>query len=495
LARTEDVRRRKRRHDRAIGVKTYSLTVRDAPLLTRPLSPARDQRLPPRTGFPPLRGRGGAVSLALGILAAIWPLLSATGRRTRDDVDLYYGYAHAFWFAPPRFHALPVEYPPLALLPFTLTLLPPFAQYHVVFACWMGACAVLGYVGFRRFSTRDRAAAYAVYLLVGAPMVLLARFDLVPALLTVAAWWAAQRQRYRLAYLLIAVGALLKFYPIVLLPLLLIEHGRVLTAQNAHTATPSARPFIAHSDPASPHRLWALYRSAALLQVTRAAGPAVVCVALGFAGAGLLNAQGTLSPFHHVLVRPVQVESTPATLLWLGTWLGYPAQPTVSYSSHNYVGPLDALLIPMSLVAVAAGCVWVYWRQLRGHLAVGQAMLACLCVVVAFNKVFSAQYLLWLIPLVAAVEGWDYLWLAICGLTTLEYPILHYLLSEHWTHAYDPLFMGVLAVRNGLLIYALYRAIRPHSGVERRLNDERPEGRKGKEERQRRQQTVPVSRA
>src|SRR5690348_13707406 len=36
------------------------------------------------------------------------------------DVDLYQNYAVAFWLHPPRLHALPVEYPPLALAVFML---------------------------------------------------------------------------------------------------------------------------------------------------------------------------------------------------------------------------------------------------------------------------------------------------------------------------------------------------------------------------------------
>ena len=89
--------------------------------------------------------------------------------------------------------------------------------------------------------------------------------------------------------------------------------------------------------------------------------------------------------------------------------------------------------------------------------------MACLCVVLATNKIFSPQYLIWLLPVVAAVDGFDPLWLIICLLTTLDFPIIYQMRHPIWTVPFNPAFMPVLALRNGLLVYATIRAIGRHA--------------------------------
>ncbi len=173
-----------------------------------------------------------------------------------------------------------------------------------------------------------------------------------------------------------------------------------------------------------------------------------------------LDRSGAFTTFSYLGARPAQVESIPASLLWLGTLFGIPAGPTYSFSSLNYVGLLDGALKPLSAVALVAICGLVYWRQLAGKLTVEQAFLGCVCVELATNKVLSPQYLIWALPLVAAVEGFDCTWLAICVLTTVVYPILYLAQPTFAMVAYTPAFMPVLAVRNLFLIAVTVRAMR-----------------------------------
>lgn len=380
------------------------------------------------------------------------------------DVKLYRDYALTFWTR--GFHALPVEYPPLALVPFTLTLLPPVGDYFTIFALWMLALVVLGYVGFLVYSTRRRAMIYALYLIVGAAGTLLARFDVVPALLTLAALWATQRRRFGWAYVLIALGILTKLYPAFLLPIVMIAQWRAATARARIEGRAPTEKLVGRwwwDRPAVVvRRIWAQPAT------PRLATGLAVCggiVALGFWVALAISPAGAFSGFNYAGARPLQIESTPATLLWLGTLLGIPAHPDYSFVSLNYVGPLDTILKPLSMVALLALCLLVYWRQARGRLTVGQAFLACLCAVLATNKIFSPQYLIWLLPVVAAVEGFDLLWLAICVLTTLNYPIIYQMRHPIWTVPYTPEFMPTLAVRNLLLLYVTVRAIIGPRGV------------------------------
>ena len=186
------------------------------------------------------------------------------------------------------------------------------------------------------------------------------------------------------------------------------------------------------------------------------------CFALSYA----LNPAGTLSGFQYAGDRPLQVESTPASILWLGSIFGIPAYPNYSFLSLNFVGPLGNILKPASAVALVCGCLWVYFRQAQGRLTIGQAFLACLGIVLVTNKIFSPQYLIWIIPIVAYMEGLDLFWVVICILTWYDYPILYQLHHPIQTVTYSWQFMPVLALRNGLLLYVTLRVIiRPSRGL------------------------------
>lgn len=395
--------------------------------------------------------------LRVAELAAVYALIVA-GRMyavthwklTSGDVIEYNDYARAFWLSHPPLHQLPLEYPPLAIIPFSLTLIPPLSDIQTVFSLWMAAFVVIGYAGFLRFSTRRRGLIYLLYLLLGSDAVLTARFDIVPALTTLAALWATERKRFVWAYLLLAAGILLKLYPAFLLPVVMIAHWQAVRLTHPSTLRWRSRlralAVVARRDPA-------------LRAVATGAGLCVGAVALAFAGAIALAGSAALSGFTYASDRPLQIESTPATILWLGTLVGIPAHPEFSFVSLNLVGPLDVWLKPLSALALIMGCLLVYWRQMRGKLTIGQAMLACLCVVMVTNKIFSPQYVIWVLPIVAAVEGFNLIWVAIGILTTLDFPIVYGLRAPIWDSPFSWQFMPVIAARNLLLLYATVRAI------------------------------------
>ena len=398
------------------------------------------------------------------VSVAIW-------RLPNGDVVEYYTYALAFWTQHPLFHSFPTEYPPLAILPFSATLLPPLADYQSVFTYWMGALVLLGYAGFLRFSDRRRALAFFVYIVIGAAATVVERFDIVPALVTLAALWAAQRRHFAGAYILLALGVLLKLYPIFLVPLVAIEQWRALVtpADVAQLETPAliAWPVGKRLTPFTvAGEVWYaalhFWRTRIFWRVVEGISLCLGIVALGFIVALTLDPAGALSGFQYAGDRPLQVESTPATLLWLGTLIGIPAQPVFSFVSLNYVGPLDVVLKPLSTVAVAGGCLWVYWRLARGRLTLAQGFLACLAVVIVANKIFSPQYLIWIIPFVAEVEGFDVAWLLICALTTTIFPYLYGLRKPIWTVTFGWEFMPTVALRNALLVYVTLRAVLHH---------------------------------
>ena len=149
--------------------------------------------------------------------------------------------------------------------------------------------------------------------------------------------------------------------------------------------------------------------------------------------------------------------------------MGIPAHADFSYVSLNYVGPLDVVLKPLSSLALAGGCLWVYLRLARGRLGLAQSFLALLCVVTVTNKIFSPQYMIWVTPFVAEVYGFDLLWLLICGLTTLIFPYLYALGRPIWVvPTVVKAFLPAVALRDAVMVWATLRAIlRPAVPTER----------------------------
>jgi hypothetical protein len=384
------------------------------------------------------------------------------------DPLLYHDYAVAFWGTPPLLHSFPKEYPPLSLIPFTFTLWPVFS-YHTywVFAMWMGLIVCLSYLWFARVVSRTRAITYVTYLLVGATGTLLMRYDLLPALTTLAALRLAERRRYRWAYVLLAIGVLLKLYPGFLVPVLLVYQWRQSAPARFGGLGEDGWDWRQRLDLFRRGALAVLadYRLAARNfwqrcgEIWISLGMFVGVTLLGFSAPAIINYAGTVSEFKYALTRPIQIESVPASLLWLGGFLGYPVEPNQSFSSLNLVGPLDGVIRQLSLLAMIVGTLLVCWQVLRGRLSLGQGFVAMIAVVLASNKLLSPQYILWILPLVAYVEGFDLLWLTICALTTLIFPFIYQTRHPIITVPTNPAFLPTITLRNAMLVVATVQAV------------------------------------
>ena len=362
-------------------------------------------------------GVGGVLGVAL-----------ARGLRF-TDVDVYHREALAFWAGG---HRLPTEYPILAMVPFSLTLPPAGIDYAWVFSFGMAALFLVGWIAVARMAGRRAGIAYVVYLLVGGFGVILSRYDLVPALVTVAAIAAAERKRWPIAYVLLGLGVFLKIYPGVLLPVFLIQQMR--------SGTPPPRAAM----------------SAMWFGLTVAAG---VAASIALAGPGWLG------PVRFAIERPVQVESVPATVLSLASLLGWPATFDHTFNSFNITGPGDRAVSAVFSALFMVGSLFVLYRQATGRLTLRQACLACVCLLLATSKVLSTQYLVWVLPLVAMELELDPVWILICVLTTLIFPGLYFLTAlidqapEATATAYSWPFLVAIGLRNALLVAATLRAL------------------------------------
>jgi len=309
-----------------------------------------------------------------------------------------------------------------------------------VFGLWMLLLLVAGYLAVRRRESARTGEVCAVYLVLGCFATVLGRYDLVPAAAVVVAFWAARRQRFDLAYGMLALGTLLKLYPLVLVPVVLIEQYRTLGAPPLRMPPPRA--------------------------AVRGVAVFAVVVAGGFALAAALDPGQWLGAFTFNAHRPIQVESVPASVLWLTGLGGLPTAADRSFNSYNLVGRASAIIGFAAALAMLGGCLFVYWKQLNQRIGFGRALALCVLVVICTNRVLSPQYLIWALPLIAIVEGdYDLVWLAVCALTTLIFPFAYDstgLRGQPMPAQYPLYFPALIALRNALLIAATVRlAMRP----------------------------------
>jgi hypothetical protein len=205
--------------------------------------------------------------------------------------------------------------------------------------------------------------------------VILSRFDLWPAMLSVAGITALVYERDRVGHALLGVGAVAKFYPGVLVPLAVAYTWR-----------------------------------------RRGRREALVCLALAVGVFALVFVPFlVLSPggvWHSISVqlgRPLQVESIGAAFLLVAhNVFGFALAGETSHGSQNVAGgPAHALAVVSSLVQIAV-LVWIWWSFSRGPATARNlvgASAAAVCAFVAFGKVLSPQFLIWLIPVVPLVRG------------------------------------------------------------------------------------------
>jgi hypothetical protein len=351
-----------------------------------------------------------------------------------SDLRVYFDYSARLLAGAVPYRDFPLEYPPLALVPMSLPRLgwpfdPPSDGVLVVgFAVIEGGLAVVvGWLIARVSADPVRALATwaLVVLLAGGSIAW--RYDLWPAAAVLVAFVATERGRPGLAGAAIGVGTMLKLFPIVVLPIL-------------------AARAIALRD----------WTGLARLVVGTAI---VVGVVMGvmFVAAGP-DSFGWLT---YEFDRGLQLESTGSgILLLLHVFAGQPFALVLDFGTLQVVAPgADAIVaatpyLEMALVGgVGVLALGAFRRDVRrlGQVPGESLAIAVVAVIVALvvtSKVFSAQYVVWFLPLVPFLPGrLRWLGLVIAGLSTLIYP-LNYMLLWHL----DPFLAVVLNVRNALLI-------------------------------------------
>ena len=328
------------------------------------------------------------VFVALGLFVLSWSLLhhGSLGRAQISDTGTYQSYGDSIAHGAVPYRDFRLEYPPGALPVFVLPSLGhegDRAAYDRWFDREMALCGCLALLGTAlclralRAGPVRTAAALGFFgvspLLIGS--VALSRFDLWPAALAVFALAALLCDRPLPAAVLLgcAIGA--KLWPVALLPL--------FAASLIRTRGPRA----------------ALIWTADVVAVLAAIFLPFAVVAPG----------GVAHSFHAQFARPLQLESLgSAVLLAVHHAAGTTLHLTTSFGSQNLTGPGThaAALVTTIAGVLALAAVWVLYTRgpaTGARLAVHSA--GAVAALLAFGKVFSPQFVIWLVPIVLVVGG------------------------------------------------------------------------------------------
>lgn len=367
-------------------------------------------------------GRTAGPALVGALLLAVSSLYFR-GDWRNIDVDFYHLYALGFWghLGHPL---LPSEYPPLSVLPFGITLIGPAAWFPATFAIGIALVGLLGYIALRRLASPTQAGAYVAYALAAGLGTVFFRYDLVPSLLAGGAVWCVTRKRFGIAYALVAVGALMKLYPLALLPIAFIAHRKAIDERT---------------------HLW--------LRPLVGATACVSTIAIAFAFASFADPRHGLSSVSYDFKRPIEIESVQASVLWLLSFAGLSTHTDGSFGSLNLISSGGSVVGGLSDAALAAGLIFVCWCQWRERISSANAAVAAVLVLLSTSKVLSAQYFVWLAPLLAIGVGFQLRWLFLFLATSLIFPALWGVgIVRASVPSFSTLILTAIAVRNVLLI-------------------------------------------
>jgi uncharacterized membrane protein len=312
----------------------------------------------------------------------------------------------------------PLEYPPLALVFFLIPRLftsqwPLFSllyQVEILIFAWLGLWFTfkialrLGKAPWKLLTP------YTLGILVIGPIIG-QQYDIFPAVMTLISLYYFWLGRHKTSWFWLAAGILTKLYPAVLIPVYLIIYWR-------------NRQF----------------RSMAVGLLTL--GIACLLLLSPFLITGPANLM-SLIDYHSQ--RGIQVESSYAAILLMADQLGWTTVTLgFDHGSWNLNGPLADTFSRLSTWIQAAAlllCYWLIWSQVKRGKSqftrLGAYSLLLVAVMLVTSKVFSPQYIIWLLPFVALLfTHWRLtMWalFALIGIFTyLIFPVYYYdLLYRH----------------------------------------------------------------
>lgn len=388
------------------------------------------------------------VYAALGLFLVSFTLLHFGFYQHRLIIDTveYHRYGVAITHGEVPYRDFRIEYPPGALPVFALPAAdrPAFGRYNREFQILMGLCAAGALLAMAwalrtlRASPQRLAAALGFFAV--APLVLgsvlIYRYDLWPAALTVLGLAAVVAGRNRVGFGALGLGIAAKVFPGVLIP-----------------------PAVAY--------VWR----------TRGRREALVCLACAAAVVAAfvvpflaVAPHGVWSSIQRQASRPLQIESLGAAALLAAHHVGGLHLTLVtSHGSQNLAGSLPRTLGAVESALLALTLVGIWIAAARGPATPERLVrysAAAVTAFIAFDKVLSPQFMIWLLPLVPLVRGRrglvasGLLGLALL-LTQLWFPVRYWDLALHFAALPSWLVVARDLTLLALLAVLLVRAREP----------------------------------
>ncbi len=367
-----------------------------------------------------------------------------------SGVGLFYGFASRLASGLVPYRDFPLEYPPVALVFFTIPRLfaSTFAGYAIGFQIEVVVADLASLAAIAAITKRSGGSMWLA--LVGYTIAVLAigpivgrQYDLFPAALTLAALLAFTTRHDDAGWACVALGTLTKLYPLLLAPVwVMILGGRAWRSYALRAV-----------------RTFAITCAVALL-------PLLVVAPLSLR-----------SFFAYHAARGIQLESSYGVLILLLDKLGLTlAGTSLSSGAWNVTGDLAVAFTSLSSILLVASVAMTYAFVARRVMscalppAVGDeqrvdvallASSALLVVLVALvtSKVLSPQYLIWLVPFLPFVaRGTRALaW----GLFAATGVLTYYIFPMHYTQLIAGEMGAELALlaRNLLLVALLVSTV------------------------------------
>jgi len=270
------------------------------------------------------------------------------------------------------------------------------------------------------------------------------RLDVIVCVLTLAAVYLYLEKRYPWAFILLAIGMLVKLYPGILFLIFLM-------------------PFII-SNRKNALRYAVLFTATALVL---------------FIPFFIMSPDNVFSFISYHSDRGIQIESVAASFVLVVGQLGLTTVFSNNmYWSFNLEGGLADTILPLMmplLIVMILGFYVAYYLKCKNESddserfeSVVIASFAVLLIFIVFNKVFSAQYILWilfmLIPLFIRTKSFERcVFLLLASVAVI-------MITDHIVNLYgglvyqDPYVVCILFIRNIIVIMLMALAVR-YSGI------------------------------
>ena len=300
------------------------------------------------------------------------------------DVDNYYDQISQILAGHMPYSDVMFEYPPFAAIFMIIPALFTWDResYHFAFAILVYIFLILGVYFLRKISdeyigSRWQANLFVILLVGVCTHFIICRYDVFPAVMVVISLWFYFRKKYVPAFLIMSLAAMTKLYPVLFL-------------------VPMAMPFLVQKD-------WKRFITAIVVS-----GAACLLTELPF----ILNDPSTAFAWmSYHSDRGLQVEAFISSFILLGSLFVQSDITLVhNYGSYNLEGALPDMIAPyMNIVMVAAVGLFILamlvkmWkskdsvRDMDAQCAV--FCLALVLIFILFSKVYSAQYVIWIVLL------------------------------------------------------------------------------------------------